>query len=190
MPRCPTSRRWLRAQSRSEPSLLLVVLPVSERQQGPHQPATTAGCEASWGGSGPGSSPARPDRERGAGTGLHKSTRHSGRRHALRSWGKFGDQGSREAPGSRLTARGAALASASEPPTLGFLGFLGPGSELRAPPHAARPDGHFSLSQSQDVWAVRLKRREISRPAGTGQLSQATQRWSPRHSPGRAVEQR
>lgn len=82
--------------------------PSQRDRQGPHQAAvTTAGCEALRGIGARKLARARSGQRAGAGTGLHKSTRHSGRRHSVRSWGKFETKAPKR-PGSRLTARGAA----------------------------------------------------------------------------------
>lgn len=75
---------------------------------------------------------------------LHKSTRHS-----VRSWGKF-KATARSAPETGRLSLGLPKQAPQSPPTLGFLSAWArtqtPGSSTRR-----RPDGQFSLNQSQGL---------------------------------------
>lgn len=182
---CPASRWSLRevGLSRSCPQGA-----PSLRETGKYRTqaaATTAGRGTlrGWGWGREASSCALGTEGWGAGMVLHQSPRHT-----VRSWVSLGPR-----PQSARATGGSSRGCLSERLRVSnsrFPQFLGPGSGFLVPPHAARPDGQFSLSQSQSVWAVRLAAR--NEPAGQPRPAQTRplQRWSPRHSPGRAVEQR
>ena len=180
---------WER-RGRSEPFLPSGSSQSARDRQGSHQAAvTTAGCEAPSGDRGEEASSRALGTESGG--QVPGSTRAPGTQSAGTQSGVWvsSTPRPRSAPATADCPRGC-LSQRLRAPNSGFPQFLGPGSELQVPPHAARPDGQFSLSQSQDVWAVRLAAR--NQPPGRHRPAQARplQRWSPRHSPGRAVEQR
>ena len=178
---CPASRWSLRevGLSRSCPQGA-----PSLRETGKYRTqaaATTAGRGTlrGWGWGREASSCALGTEGWGAGMVLHQSPRHT-----VRSWVSLGPR-----PQSARATGGSSRGCLSERLRVSnsrFPQFLGPGSGFLVPPHAARPDGQFSLSQSQSVWAVRLAARNEPagqpRPAQTRPLTRSGSRtaggWS------------